>query len=84
MKEKKRALQPLKVRLGVYRHYKGNEYDVLGAVWHSETLAPMVLYKARYDQRLLWVRPKKMFEGYVQVKGKRVKRFTFLPHAKQT
>ncbi len=84
MKGKKKTLKPLKIRLGVYQHYKGNEYDVLGVVRHSETLAPMVLYRARYDKRLLWVRPKQMFEGYVTVEGKRVKRFTFLRRAERT
>ena len=75
---KKRKLKPIKIRLGVYRHYSGKEYDVLGVARHSETLEPMVLYRARYDLRLLWIRPLKMFNGYLLVKGKRVKRFTLI------
>ncbi|MDP2789809.1 MAG: DUF1653 domain-containing protein [bacterium] len=71
-------LQSLKIHLGVYRHYKGKEYDVLGVARHSETFEPLVMYRARYDTRSLWVRPRKMFEGYLRVKGKRVKRFTFV------
>lgn len=46
---------------GRYRHYKGGEYDVLAVVRHSETLEPMVLYRALYGDRGLWVRPHAMF-----------------------
>lgn len=81
---KKHSRKPLKIRLGVYRHYSGKEYDVLGVARHSETLEPLVLYRARYDARLLWVRPRKMFEGYVKVHGERVKRFTFVDERKNS
>ena len=46
---------------GRYRHYKGNFYDVLGTVRHSETLEPMTLYRALYGERGMWVRPAAMF-----------------------
>jgi len=81
MKLAKRKFKPLRIALGTYRHYSGKEYDVLGVARHSETLEPYVMYRARYDARLLWVRPRKMFEGYVKVKGKRVKRFRFIKRA---
>ena len=46
---------------GRYRHYKGGEYEVLAVVRHSETLEPMVLYRALYGEGGLWVRPHAMF-----------------------
>lgn len=62
---------------GVYRHYKGQRYRVLGTVRHSETLEELVLYRALYDNRLsaLWVRPKEMFTETVDSGGRRVPRF---------
>lgn len=48
---------------GRYRHYKGGEYEVLGVVRHSETLEPLVLYRALYGAQGLWVRPHAMFFG---------------------
>jgi hypothetical protein len=77
----KRKLKALKIRLGVYRHYSGKEYDVLGVARHSETLEPLVVYRARYESRLLWVRPRKMFGEFVKIDGKRMKRFRFIKHA---
>lgn len=49
--------------LGRYRHYKGGEYEVLGVVRHSESLEPLVLYRALYGEQGLWVRPHAMFFG---------------------
>lgn len=60
---------------GRYRHYKGRDYEVLGAVRHSETLEPMVLYRALYGERGLWVRPHAMFFGDVEVDGRPQRRF---------
>lgn len=54
---------------GVYRHYKGNLYEVLDTVRHSETLEPMTLYRALYGARGLWVRPAAMFTQEVLVDG---------------
>ena len=54
---------------GRYRHYKGNLYDVVGTVRHSETLEPMTLYRALYGQHGLWVRPAAMFNEAVDVEG---------------
>ena len=60
---------------GLYRHYKGNLYEVLDTVRHSETLEPMTLYRALYGERGLWVRPAEMFSGDVVIEGVRQKRF---------
>ncbi|MDG9941057.1 DUF1653 domain-containing protein, partial [Stenotrophomonas maltophilia] len=46
---------------GRYRHFKGGEYEVLDIVRSSETLQPMVLYRALYGEGGLWVRPYAMF-----------------------
>ena len=54
---------------GLYRHYKGMLYEVIDTVRHSETLAPMVLYRALYGQRGLWVRPAAMFAEQVVIDG---------------
>ena len=54
---------------GRYRHYKGNLYDVVGTVRHSETLEPMALYRALYGEHGLWVRPAAMFNEMVDIAG---------------
>ncbi len=54
---------------GLYRHYKGGEYEVVDTVRHSETLEPMTLYRALYGQRGLWVRPAAMFLETVDIDG---------------
>ncbi|MEI7515535.1 MAG: DUF1653 domain-containing protein [Betaproteobacteria bacterium] len=54
---------------GLYRHYRGNLYQVIDTVRHSETLEPMTLYRALYGAQGLWVRPAAMFEGTVEVGG---------------
>lgn len=55
---------------GIYKHYKGNNYEVIGTAKHSETLEDMVVYKTLYDNPIskLWVRPKDMFEEQVEDK----------------
>lgn len=65
------------MQLGLYTHYKGNSYEVIGIAKHSETLEEMVVYKATYqaEGENLWVRPKKNFEETIEVEGKLVKRF---------
>lgn len=47
------------LKLGIYEHYKGNKYQVLGVAVHSETLEELVVYKALYGEELTWVRPLK-------------------------
>jgi len=61
---------------GLYRHYKGNLYQVVGTVRHSETLEPMTLYRALYGENGLWVRPAAMFGEEVVIDGVRQLRFT--------
>ena len=60
---------------GRYRHYKGQPYEVIGTVRHSETLEPMTLYRALYGEQGLWVRPAAMFSGDVVIEGVRQPRF---------
>lgn len=65
---------------GIYQHYKGNYYEVIGTVNHSETLEKMVLYRALYDapgfgSMSMWVRPMKMFLERVEVDGQERQRF---------
>jgi hypothetical protein len=60
---------------GIYRHYKGNLYEVVDTVRHSETLEPMTLYRALYGERGLWVRPAAMFAEDVEIDGVRMARF---------
>ena len=60
---------------GRYRHYKQLDYEVLGVVRHSETLEPLVLYKALYGEQGLWVRPFAMFTEELVVDGVRRPRF---------
>jgi len=63
---------------GVYRHYKGGEYDVLGIGKHSETLEDFVVYKPRYEEPIaeFFMRPKDMFFKDVVIEGKSMRRFT--------
>ena len=63
------------VPAGIYRHYKGNRYEVLGTAIHSETLEPMVIYRALYGTMETWVRPLAMWHENVHVDGKTVRRF---------
>lgn len=60
---------------GVYRHYKGNHYEVLYTATHSETLEQMVVYKALYGNFDIWVRPATMWNETVVVDGKQYQRF---------
>ena len=69
---------PAEPRPGRYRHYKGNEYRVIGIARHSETLEPLVVYEPLYGARGLWVRPAGMFLETVTVGGQRVPRFAWV------
>lgn len=66
------------VLLGRYRHFKGDEYEVLGTARHSETQEELVVYRALYGEYGLWVRPLKMFIETVQHDGKICQRFQCL------
>ncbi|MDD5699904.1 MAG: DUF1653 domain-containing protein [Candidatus Nanoarchaeia archaeon] len=68
---------------GVYKHFKGKLYRVIGTAIHSETLEEHVVYRALYDdekfgKNCLWIRPKKMFLGLVKADGKEIPRFEYL------
>lgn len=63
---------------GRYRHYKGNEYVVIGVARHSETDEELVVYRPDYGEHGLWVRPKDMFLETVTVDGTDVPRFDFI------
>lgn len=54
---------------GKYRHFKGNEYELLYIARHSETLEPMVVYKALYGEQGIWVRPAHMWTEQVERNG---------------
>ncbi len=54
---------------GLYRHYKGMLYEVVGTARHSESLEPMTLYRALYGEKGLWVRPAAMFNEEVVIDG---------------
>ena len=66
------------IPLGIYRHYKGNQYEVVGFAKCSESLADLVIYKALYGEGGTWVRPLSMSENLIEVEGKTVKRFEFV------
>lgn len=57
-----------------YRHYKGNEYIVLGIAMHTETMEPLVIYQEVNGDKV-WARPQKMFEETIEIAGKQVERF---------
>jgi len=70
--------RPHMLPTGKYRHYKGNDYEVIGVATHSETREAMVVYRPLYGEGALWVRPLAMFTENVTVNGKEVPRFARL------
>ena len=66
------------IKLGKYRHFKGNEYEVIAIAKHSETLEEMVVYKDLKNDSKVWVRPSVMWNETVERDGKVFKRFEFL------
>lgn len=66
------------IKLGKYRHFKGNEYEVIGIAKNSETLQETVVYRALYGEKELWVRPASMWNETVERDGKTYKRFTYI------
>lgn len=70
----------MKIKKGIYKHYKGNNYEVIGTAKHSETLEDLVVYKPLYEHSdtEYWVRPISMFNDYAMVDGKKIKRFKFI------
>ena len=53
------------IKPGIYQHFKGNRYEVIGLANHSETMEPMVVYRALYGEHGLWVRPAAMWNEIV-------------------
>ncbi len=68
----------MEIKIGKYKHFKGNEYRVLGVAKHSETLEPMVVYQALYGEKGLWVRPASMWNEIVDKDGYQGPRFQFI------
>ena len=66
----------MEITPGKYRHFKGNEYEVLYLARHSETLEEMVVYRALYGERSVWVRPASMWNEIIERDGKTCRRFT--------
>ena len=66
------------LRPGRYRHFKGGEYELLFTATHSETMEPMVVYRALYGERGVWVRPAAMWEETVERGGRSMPRFTYI------
>lgn len=65
----------MEIKPGTYRHFKGNLYQVIGTASHSETLEPMVVYRALYGEQGLWVRPAAMWNEIVEKDGYHGPRF---------
>ncbi len=65
----------MELKPGKYRHFKGKEYELLAIASHSETLEPMVVYRALYGDRGLWVRPAAMWTEFVHRDGYQGPRF---------
>lgn len=66
----------MEIRSGRYRHFKGNEYEVLYVAHHSETMEDMVVYRALYGEGEVWVRPASMWFDTVERDGVTYQRFT--------
>lgn len=66
------------IKIGKYRHFKGNEYRVLYVAKHSETLEEMVVYQALYGEHGIWVRPASMWNETIERDGKVYQRFTYI------
>lgn len=66
------------VKLGKYRHFKGNEYELIGVAHHSESLEDYAVYRALYGEGELWIRPLSMFFEKVERDGEIFDRFTYI------
>ena len=67
-----------RVKRGKYKHFKGKHYEVFGVARHSETLEELVVYRALYGKRELWIRPVEIFLEEVDLDGKKVPRFKYI------
>ena len=76
-----RRMKMNEIKPGRYRHFKGNEYEVLYIAKHSETLELMVVYKALYGEGSIWVRPASMWNETVEWDGRTFKRFEYIEYS---
>ena len=68
----------MSVKPGVYKHYKGNLYEVICTAKHTETMEDLVVYKALYGERGTWIRPLCMFTENIELDGEAIPRFQFI------
>ena len=68
----------MELKTGKYRHFKGYEYELIGIARHSETMEPMVVYRALYGEQGLWVRPASMWTETVERDGYCGPRFQYI------
>lgn len=68
----------MELKPGKYRHFKGGEYELMGVAKHSETLEPMVVYRALYGEGGLWVRPAAMWTEWVEKENYQGPRFQYI------
>lgn len=74
----KKGIAMSEIKLGIYRHFKGNLYEVTGFATHSETLEKMVIYKPLYGKGDTWVRPIEMWNETVELGDMLVLRFQYI------
>lgn len=74
----------MSLKTGLYQHYKGPQYRVLGVAKHSETEEELVVYQALYGAFGLWVRPLSMFIEQIEIDGVQQSRFTLLQAEEST
>ena len=68
----------MELKPGIYQHFKGNRYELLYVAKHSETLEPMVVYRALYGEGGMWVRPASMWNEHVEKDGYSGPRFAWI------
>ena len=68
----------MSLKLGLYQHFKGNKYQVIDLAKHSENGEWLVVYRALYGDKGLWVRPLDMFDETIERDGKTLKRFQYI------
>ena len=68
----------MSISKGIYKHFKGNLYQVIEVATHCETREPLVVYRTLYGDYSMWVRPLTMFQETVEVDGQQVPRFSFV------
>lgn len=71
----------MELKPGIYQHFKGNRYELIALASHSETLEPMVVYRALYGERGLWVRPAAMWTELIDRDGYHGPRFQYIGEA---